>query len=36
MLSAFGTEVWTKIVNDQLDRLQRISACEIVGFRFVQ
>ncbi len=36
MLGAFGAEVWTRIVNDQLDRLQRISTCEIVGFRFAQ
>ena len=36
MLGAFGAEVWTKIVNDQLERLQGIASCEIVGFRFAE
>lgn len=34
MMENFGTEMWTAIVNVQLQKLNSISKCQLLGFRY--
>jgi hypothetical protein len=34
MMEKFGTETWTAVVNTQLDQLNSIRQCEVIGFRY--
>ena len=34
MMEKFGTEMWTAIVNVQLQKLNSISKCELLGYRY--
>ena len=34
MMENFGTEMWTAIVNVQLQKLNSISRCQLLGFRY--
>lgn len=34
LMEAYGSEMWTKIVNDQLGKMQRISSCKLLGMRY--
>ena len=36
LMEKLGSEIWTSIVNDQKDKFDRISSCQIVGFRYVE
>ena len=36
LMEKLGSEIWTSIVNDQMDKFDRISSCQIVGFRYVE
>ena len=34
MMQKFGTEMWTTIVNVQLQKLNSISKCQLLGYRY--
>ena len=36
LMEKLGSEIWTSIVNDQMKQFDRISTCQIVGFRYVE
>jgi hypothetical protein len=36
LMEKLGSEIWTSIVNDQMKQFDRISSCQIVGFRYVE
>jgi hypothetical protein len=33
-MNAFGSEKWTEIVNTQLEKLNAVKKCEILGFSY--
>ena len=33
-MNAFGSEKWTEIVNTQLEKLDTVKKCEILGFSY--
>jgi hypothetical protein len=36
LMEKLGSEIWTSIVNDQMNKFDRISTCKIVGFRYAE